>query len=71
MTPTVTLDDLHHHLAMRDRAESAYAETCRTLVASPHDPHILARVQQAALRVGEAQAQYALMLRLFGEPSHA
>lgn len=64
MSGTITATEMEHLLAVRDRAESSYAQLCRMLVAQPHDVHALAQVQQAAVELGAAQAQYAMALAL-------
>ncbi len=66
MTATVTATEVDHLLAMRERAESAYAQACRALVANPDNPRAMAMVQSAAANLSEAQAQYGQALAALG-----
>lgn len=58
--------EVDHLLAVRERAESAYAMACRTLVATPEDPHALNTVRWHAQNLRDAQAQYARALQGVG-----
>ena len=63
---TVTVMEVDHLLAVRERAESSYASACRTLVATPEDPHALNRVRWHAQGLRDAQAQYAQAVQAIG-----
>jgi hypothetical protein len=66
MTATVTATEVDHLRAMRERAESAYAQACRALVAQPEDPHLLNMVRWHAQSLHGAQAQYGKALAALG-----